>query len=101
MDCKRKAWLAQLQFIKENKCLMKYYIFIIVSCLIGHYALAQTAPDTNLLTKTWKAGWIGVTEEAKHAYGTYLFKKSAKLDQVPARYVVHVSADNQIGRAHV
>lgn len=48
--------------------------FIIVSCLIGHYALAQTAPDTNLLTKTWKAGWIGVTEEAKHAYGTYLFK---------------------------
>ena len=41
---------------------MKYYIFIIVSCLIGHYALAQTAPDTNLLTKTWKAGWIGVTE---------------------------------------
>lgn len=74
---------------------MKYYIFIIVSCLIGHYALAQTAPDTNLLTKTWKAGWIGVTEEAKHAYGTYLFKKSAKLDQVPARYVVHVSADNR------
>ena len=56
-------------------------------------AAAQTNPD--LLNKVWSASWISVPGAPPFDYGVYHFRKTFELPSKPARFVIHVSADNR------
>lgn len=59
-------------------------------------ASAQQLPINPLLLKgQWPASWITCPGVAGRAYGVYHFRKTFKLAQQPAQYIVHVSADNR------
>lgn len=58
-------------------------------------ANAQSIINPSLLSKQWKASWITVPKEPAHDYGIYHFQKSVDLPTKPAKFVVHVSADNR------
>jgi hypothetical protein len=56
-------------------------------------AAAQINPD--LLNKAWSAKWISVPGAPPFDYGVYHFRKTFDLPSKPARFVIHVSADNR------
>ncbi len=55
------------------------------------------APPINpdLLKRAWPASWIAHPTASPYDYGVYHFRKTFRLDGKPARFVVHVSADNR------
>ncbi|MDF2188118.1 alpha-L-rhamnosidase N-terminal domain-containing protein [Paraflavitalea sp. CAU 1676] len=55
----------------------------------------QTAINPALLKDQWKASWITCPDIAGRAYGVYHFRKTFQVTARPARFVVHVSADNR------
>lgn len=57
------------------------------------YEQEHIAPE--FLKGQWKAQWIGVPECDLSDFGVYHFRKSINLEQVPAKFIVHVSADNR------
>ena len=42
----------------------------------------------------WSAQWI-TSPDADAGYGVYFFRRELTLDELPAQYVIHVSADNR------
>ncbi len=54
---------------------------------------ASVNPD--LREGRWSARWISVPGAAANDFGVYHFRKNFELAAVPARFVVHVSADNR------
>ncbi|GAB3756841.1 family 78 glycoside hydrolase catalytic domain [Spirosoma pomorum] len=63
--------------------------------LLSGYATvwAQTAP--NWATQYWTARWIAHPTAPAKQYGIFHFRKAINLPQKPARFIVHVSADNR------
>ncbi len=61
------------------------------------YACSASSQNINkdILTKTWNAKWIQATNTKPHDYGVYHFRKSFLLDEKPAHFIIHVSADNR------
>ncbi len=51
------------------------------------------APAPQLLSGQWTAHWITHPTAPKNEYGVYLFRKAMNLEQRPARFIVHVTAD--------
>lgn len=43
----------------------------------------------------WHANWIALPGEDGRSYGVYYFRKHLELSVQPARFVVHISADNR------
>jgi hypothetical protein len=82
---------------------MKAYLFAGLFLLSGLVASAQiylagySRGDINpeLFDGLWKARWISVPDEPANVYGVYHFRKSFELKEAPAKFVVHVSADNR------
>ena len=58
---------------------------------------AQDIKDINpsLLSKQWPASWITCPEVPQRDYGVYHFRKAFTIDQLPAKFIVHLSADNR------
>lgn len=54
----------------------------------------EAAPDP-LIGRQWSARWISVAGAPPFDYGVYHFRKTFDLRERPARFVVHVSADNR------
>ena len=48
-----------------------------------------------LLTDAWEAHWIAPNQPCLKEYGVYHFRKTIALGSVPARFIIHVSADNR------
>lgn len=63
--------------------------------LIRLKGIQQELIDSTLYSDLWTAHWISVPEAENNDYGVYHFRKMFLLDQVPDRYIVHVSADNR------
>ena len=55
----------------------------------------QTDINPELLTGRWKAHWISMPGEPANVYGVYHMRKTFELDEVPSRFIVHVTADNR------
>lgn len=55
-------------------------------------SLAVAAQPAN---NQWKAHWIVPANEPGTAYGIYYFRKNIELPAKPARFIIHVSADNR------
>ena len=56
---------------------------------------AIPAAAIDLKTDLWNAKWISVPGTEPQGYGVYYFRKEVVLPAVPARYLVHVTADNR------
>ncbi|MDR2499210.1 MAG: alpha-L-rhamnosidase N-terminal domain-containing protein [Tannerellaceae bacterium] len=55
----------------------------------------QANVNADLFKGRWKARWISVAGEPAETYGVYHFRKSFDLATVPAKFIVHASADNR------
>lgn len=58
-------------------------------------AAERPAVAQALLRKQWPASWIAAAEGPERDAGVFHFRKTIRLDAAPARFVVHVSADNR------
>ncbi|WP_460983693.1 alpha-L-rhamnosidase-related protein [Spirosoma fluminis] len=56
---------------------------------------AQTPSGNTWTSQYWPARWILHPTAPARQYGVYHFRKAIDLPQKPARFVVHVSADNR------
>src|ERR1017187_3008058 len=72
----------------------KYFLFTILFMYYSLDGLAQTISQ-NILTKKWDAYWITLAAASTKDYGVYHFRKIFSLDDKPASFIVHVSADNR------
>ena len=59
------------------------------------YKAPPSAPPTKWETTVWTANWLVHPTSSARQYGVYHFRKTISLGQQPARFIVHVSADNQ------
>ncbi len=74
-----------------------YYSFslsVMMSVSIMSYA-QQPVINPELLKGSWKASWITCPDVSARAYGVYHFRKKIDLPEKPAKFIVHVSADNR------
>jgi hypothetical protein len=53
------------------------------------------ANETDRLGRPWQARWISTAGASPYDFGVYHFRRSFTLDARPARFLVHVSADNR------
>ena len=75
---------------------MKRFLLFSFYVILGLSALAQTPSTTaNWTNQYWPARWILHPTAPARQYGIYHFRKAIDLPQKPARFVVHVSADNR------
>nr|WP_232541098.1 family 78 glycoside hydrolase catalytic domain [Spirosoma endbachense] len=61
---------------------------------LANSLLAQTS-SSNWTSQYWPARWILHPTAPSRQYGIFHFRKAIDLPQKPARFVVHVSADNR------
>jgi hypothetical protein len=67
---------------------------ILLLCFIVSKLPAQNI-NPDILSKPWKAQWVTVPNEPNNSYGVYHFRKSIDLPAKPAKFIIHVSADNR------
>ncbi|GGH10515.1 alpha-L-rhamnosidase-related protein [Mucilaginibacter phyllosphaerae] len=70
-------------------------LILLLLCFIDPKEGSAQNINPNLLSKQWKAQWISVPNELNKAYGVYYFRKNVDLPTKPAKFVIHVSADNR------
>jgi len=66
----------------------------LIFLLISFQSFAQDAINPVLLTKPWPSRWINCPAALQKNYGVFDFRKTFNLAQKPARYLIHLSADN-------
>lgn len=70
--------------------------FLPLFLLLSNSIFAQNAPvPQHLLQNYWSARWIAHPTAPATQYGVYRFRKTVDLKEKPARFVVHLSADNR------
>ena len=74
--------------------LKKFCSLFFFFCFLGGHA-QEPAIRQALLHGNWSASWISCPGVAQRAYGVYHFRKRFVLEEVPRRFVVHLSADNR------
>jgi alpha-L-rhamnosidase len=67
---------------------------LLVLLLLSYSVTAQEI-NPSLLSGSWSASWISCPEASPRDYGVYHFRKTFALDKIPAKFIVHVSADNR------
>jgi len=67
--------------------------FLLVNTGLFAQQVAQINPE--LLRRPWAAKWISCPDISGSDYGIYLFRKEISINKKPAKFVVHVSADNR------
>ncbi|MEZ0484870.1 alpha-L-rhamnosidase-related protein [Fibrella aquatica] len=75
--------------------LLLLFLFGSTLCAQPVYQPPKSTPSSKWETKTWDAKWLVHPSTLVRQYGVYHFRKSISLPQKPARFVVHVSADNR------
>ena len=73
---------------------MKRILIVLLVWLTGSLGFSQT-PATNWANTYWTAHWILHPTAPARQYGIYHFRKTIDVPQKPARFIVHVSADNR------
>ena len=77
--------------MKHILCLL---ILFLTTLSIG-FGQNQSSISTDWTTRYWPARWILHPTAPARQYGIYHVRKTIDLPQKPARFVVHVSADNR------
>ena len=68
-------------------------LFLLGSMLSGEVYSQISVHGNN--RKHWNANWIAARGADGKAYGVYYFRKTIKLEEKPAHFIIHVSADNR------
>lgn len=63
--------------------------------LVLFFLIAATLYASDFPERRFTAGWITVPGAAQNDYGVYHFRRTFDLLQKPAKFVVHVTADNR------
>lgn len=77
------------------------YLFLMLVLLVStaKAQLPQLVPadkiNPELLSDHWKAQWITHPTESSLDYGVFHFRKNFELANVPAEFIIHISADNR------
>jgi len=71
----------------------KYFLFYLL-IIFSLYGTAQNI-SKDILSKRWDAYWITADNASPKDYGVYHFRKTFSLNNKPASFIVHVSADNR------
>ena len=77
---------------------------VVLNALVSSHLQAQI--NNQLLTQVWKAQWItgpgkpaGMwsfnSDPSLRSYGVYKFRKTFSLQELPSKFIIHVSADNR------
>jgi len=69
------------------------FLSVALALLFGSSASSQTETPQNL--RKWTASWIACTDAPVRDAGVFHFRRLLTLKNVPAHFIVHVSADNQ------
>lgn len=71
--------------------------FACLLLILTSFSLHAQLPSINprWLQQQWAAGWITCPDVPQRAYGVYHFRKTVKLPAKPARFIIHVTADNR------
>ncbi|MFD0793654.1 alpha-L-rhamnosidase C-terminal domain-containing protein [Mucilaginibacter litoreus] len=74
---------------------MKYifWTLLLVSFLSKHTSARAT--NATITSKPWNAQWIATMGDDGKSYGVFYFRKFVELNNKPASFIVHVSADNR------
>lgn len=51
--------------------------------------------NPELLKRHWTANWITCPDAPQKDYGVFHFRKQINLEQVPDKFIIHISADNR------
>ena len=72
-------------------------ILPIILCLLTLSLYGQDINNINpaLLKGSWPASWITCPGAPQREYGVDHFRKTVALDNIPVKFIVHVSADNR------
>lgn len=70
-------------------CLLLFSGSIAKAGGIDHFRTAEPSPVA------WHANWIALPGEDGREYGVYYFRKHIELTAQPAKFLVHLSADNR------
>ncbi len=62
----------------------------------GAGAFSQLTQEINpgLISREWDAHWI-THPDVNEQYGVYHFRKSFEIDELPSKFIIHISADNR------
>ncbi|CAN5452491.1 hypothetical protein BH09BAC4_BH09BAC4_19450 [soil metagenome] len=71
------------------------HVFVIFLATLSSIFAQTPATTPNWTNQYWTARWILHPTAPSRQYGIYHFRKAIELPQKPARFVVHVSADNR------
>ncbi len=76
---------------------MKKIIHSILLILVVTVLKGQETREINpaLLHWYWPTAWISCPDAPQREYGVYHFRKTFSLDSKPAKFIIHVSADNR------
>lgn len=69
-------------------------LFLIVTLFSATIVNSQEI-NPSLLNNYWSASWITCPNVPQRDYGIYHFRKTINLTSQPAKFIVHVSADNR------
>ena len=67
----------------------------VVTVLILMTSLLPVKKSYSQNRKEWNADWIAAPNDPGNHYGVYYFRKTINLPAKPARFIIHVSADNR------
>lgn len=77
---------------------MKHFTLFLLGIFMYSGIMSQEFSDKlnpDLLESTWSAHWIFHPTASGTGYGVYHFRKTFHLDNIPERFIIHVSADNR------
>jgi alpha-L-rhamnosidase len=78
-----------------NRKILKAIIPLMLFLLINSTHGKKQINSFDILHRQWAAYWIQVPGEPNHSFGVYLFRKKFNLIQIPASFIINVSADNR------
>lgn len=81
------------------KRLLPAHLPVILVCIqlcITKPSVAQDVPiNPSLLNGPWRSSWISCPGISQKSYGVYHFRKTVSLNSKPAKFIIHLSADNR------
>ncbi len=70
-------------------------IMLLLAIVYAYQILQAQNINADILTKSWSAKWIDAPGTKPGDYGVYHFRKSFAVNEQPAQFIIHVSADNR------
>jgi len=75
--------------------MIKRFYLLYILFFIASNAVKPQSINPELLKRHWPAYWITCPGVPQKDYGVFHFRKKINLDQVPEKFVIHISADNR------